>query len=183
MKRLICLFLAVLILVGIAVYAWVDAGNYLLEHAAVKEQGVIVDSDALDALRECNGGSIPDICVHKDGTPYIICGAYSNLKVTDAESAVHSMTDLSGLMKFSDTRDSFEVTQINHVDGNVYYRLQRYYDQYPVYGQEFVITTDTEGNILSLSSGYATITDWTSEILIMEEEARTIAAVLLIRWL
>lgn len=176
MKRLICLFLTVIILVCIAGNAWMDAGRFLSEQEPTKNQGAVIDAAALDALREYNGGSVPDISVREDGVPYIIHGAYTDRKVTDEESAVASMADLSGLMNFSDTKDSFEATQVNRIDNNVYYRLQRCYGQYPVYGQEFIVTTDDTGNILSLSSGYSPITDCADKILITEEQAKTIAA-------
>jgi len=176
MKRLICLFLAIILLVGIAATAWMDAGKRLFEQTEEKSEESALDTDALQALREFNDGSVPVISVREDGTPYIIFGSYSDQKVTDAESAIQSMNDLSDLMNFSDTIDSFEVTRTNQVDENVYYRLQRYHDQYPVYGQEFVISTDEAGNILSLSSGNTTITEWASEILVTEDDARNVAS-------
>jgi len=175
MKRLICLFLVLILLVGIAGNAWLNAGKFLSGQVSVGNRGVMADAETLDALREYNDGIVPDISTREDGTPYVIYGSYSNSKVTDEESAVASMSDLSDLMGFSDANDSFESTQVNHVDGNVYYRLQRYYGQYPVYGQDFVVTTDAEGNIMSLSSAYARITTCADDILIPEEQAKAVA--------
>ena len=116
--------------------------------------------EELEAIKELNNGVLPDITIdEEDYIPSFIDGAYSDDTVTDFESAIASLEDVKYLMGIADAAEEFVGDQKNEFEGTNYYRLQQMYGEYVVYGKDLVVTTDAEGNVLSLSGDYDPIYD------------------------
>jgi len=107
-----------------------------------------------------NNGELPDMYITKnDYVPGFIDGMYSDVVVTDYDSAIDSLYDIKELMLFDDPSEQFEGASIMENEFSYYYRLQQLYEGLRVYGNQLIVTTDLSGNIRTLSGSYDVIYD------------------------
>ena len=100
---------------------------------------------------------------------------YTDRKITDAQSAIDSLSDVADLLDISDVDNEFELKSQTSIGGINYYRLSQVYRGIPVYGQEIVVIADDDGMAEGLTSSYRTITNLDVSATISEYEAKEIA--------
>jgi len=111
-------------------------------------------------LQYINNGVIPDIYASEDSCiPRFINGKYSDVIVTDEESAIESLCDIKSIMFFKDPYEEFELIQVTETENTIHYRLQQLYNGLNVYGKQLIVTTDLSGNIRSLNGNYTVLYD------------------------
>ncbi len=129
--------------------AWRD-GDYAEIFNKQKEE--------LDELKKLNDGKLPEIILNKDTyMPMFILGTYSDVIVTDFDSAIESLKDVENIMEFQNVEEEYVGISTFTFEDTTQYRLQQMYDGYVVYGQQLVITTDETGKVTSLSGDYVMI--------------------------
>ena len=86
-------------------------------------------------------------------------GDFTDVTVTDNDSAINAVKSASDNLEMSDTAYDLKVTNVSKFDGETYYRMQQCYDGVPVYGKEVVLTVDGSGKPIALTSNMAKITE------------------------
>ncbi len=81
---------------------------------------------------------------------------FTDIKVTDNESAIRAVESVSGDLGLNDS-SQLKVADATTFDGETYYRLQQYYKGAPIYGRDVVLVAAADGTALSLSSNMAKI--------------------------
>ncbi len=114
--------------------------------------------EELNAIETLNGGVMPEISINTNSfLPSFISGSYSSQTVTNFDSALSSLNDVSSLMGFENLSQEFSEAGTNTFNGVTQYRLQQTYAGYPVFGKQMVVTTDSVGNTTALSGSYAPV--------------------------
>lgn len=140
------------------------------------EDSISERSQELLDIANINDGVLPDIYLAEDDNlPQFIAGKYSEILVTDFDSAIKSLNDIKNIMSV-DTRSSFSGVEINERNGVVFYKLQQMYDNYIVYGKQVIVATDVNGNITSLSADYDSIGNIETNPTVSESIARETAS-------
>ena len=102
-------------------------------------------------------GTIEQITYVKDenGRVKFVDGRFSDVKVEEGLSAFWALESLKDVLGFEVSSKEFIETHISKNEGLAHYRFQQYYNGVEVYGNNLVLTTDADGNVLS-TSGYYT---------------------------
>lgn len=77
---------------------------------------------------------------------------FTDVLVTDEKSALEAIASVANVIGIENVDDELKISSINTVDNDTYYRFQQYYNNIPVYGRNIVVSADTEGHVLSLTS-------------------------------
>lgn len=129
-----------------------------------------------DRMAEINGGVMPVMYLdEEDDIPCFISGKYSDIKVTDYESAIYSLEDITYIMEIDWENISFNGVSIKTYGDRVYYRLQQMYKGLEVSGKGLIVITDTEGNIVTLSGDFDPIYDMDASVIVDEQDAQKAA--------
>lgn len=129
-----------------------------------------------DRMAEINGGVMPVMYLdEEDDIPCFIAGKYSDIKVTDYESAIRSLEDITYIMEIDWENISFQDVSIKTYGDRVYYRLQQMYKGLEVSGKSLIVITDTEGNIVTLSGDFDPIYDMDTSVIVDEQDAQKAA--------
>lgn len=106
-----------------------------------------------------------------------LTGNFTNIAVTDGESAIAAAQDASAMLGFENAAD--ELTSKNTtVSGEyTYYRLQQNYQGIPVYGRTFVVAADAQGNARGITANASdTDTSVSLEASLTQEQAEASVA-------
>ena len=117
-------------------------------------QSVILE---LEKIKNLNNGNLPEITYdERNGTVSFIDGTYSDMVVTDFNSAAQSLNDIKSLMGFNNPYENFRKKALTQDEqyGVNHYKLQQHYKNIPVYANEVIVTTDSKGNIVCFSGKY-----------------------------
>lgn len=130
----------------------------------------------LDAMKELNGGQLPEIALDAGSyQPSFIIGSYSDQTVDSFESAVQSLSSIQNLMGIGNARSEYSNAGSTTFEGTTQYRMQQTYGNHNVYGQQLVVTTDENGQTTSLSGGYTSVGDlFNSDVNITRDAAAQI---------
>jgi LPXTG-motif cell wall-anchored protein len=115
--------------------------------------------DEIANLSELNGGEVPYSLSDDNGTPNYIDGKFSDKSVNSAGEAIKALNDIHYSMGFENAEQEFEKVysdsvEIPNQEVTNFYRLQQTYHNIPVYGYQLIVSTDTSGNIESLTGHY-----------------------------
>lgn len=111
----------------------------------------------LEKIKNLNNGNLPEITYdERNGTVSFIDGTYSDMVVTDFNSAAESLNDIKSLMGFNNPYENFRKKALTQDEeyGVNHYKLQQHYKNIPVYANEVIVTTDSKGNIVCFSGKY-----------------------------
>ncbi len=134
-------------------------------------------NEELSAIAEQNDGELPEIYLDaKSSIPQAILGNYSNTIVTGYDSAIESLADIQNLMLIDSPVETFTGLETSVHNNTNFYKIQQMYKGIPVYGKELIITTDKEGNILSLTGDYTPLHDVNIIPAVTAEEALSLAS-------
>lgn len=134
--------------------------------------------EELDNIRSLNGGTLPEIVLSNDTyTPSFILGTFSSTAVSDFDTAVEALNDVQNIMGIQDAAQEYtDAGATTMLDDTTQFRMQQTYNGYPVYGQQLVVTTDSEGTVTSLSGAHVEINStFDSTICLSVNEAAMIA--------
>lgn len=82
---------------------------------------------------------------------------FTESKVTDEKSALKAVEDIAPEIGITDVEKELKVASVNTVGGDKYYRMQQYYEGYPVYGRTVVLAANGDGQTSALTSNTKTI--------------------------
>ena len=92
--------------------------------------------------------------IDNEGVPTHISGKYSEVLVTDEETALKSLEDVKQMMKIKDITNEFYLKNKIVSSGVTYFELQQKYDEIDVLGGELTISVDDKGNVLGINGNY-----------------------------
>ena len=84
---------------------------------------------------------------------------FTSVKVTDGNSAIEAAKSASDSLDMGDTAYDLVLADVSTYDGDTYYRLQQTINGVPVYGREVIVTADSSGNAISLTSNMAKVSE------------------------
>ena len=82
---------------------------------------------------------------------------FSDIKITDANSALEAISDVKGSLGLIDVNKELKLESENTIDGNTYYRFQQYYNEIPVYGNSVIVLADKSSNASALTSNFSVV--------------------------
>ena len=128
-------------------------------------------------IAELNGGEVPYAACDNNGVPNYIDGKFSDKIVDSAENAIEALNDIHHIMGFENAKQEFEedysqMVSLGETTG--FYRLQQVYHNIPVYGYNLVVSTNSSGEIASLSGHYLSDLDVDTQPAINVEAAKGI---------
>ena len=86
---------------------------------------------------------------------YIVLDAgFTDILITDEQSAIEAVDSVSDILGIDNAENELQVSSVNTIDGDTFYRLQQYYNDIPVYGKSINMAVDTDGQALGLTSNY-----------------------------
>ena len=94
--------------------------------------------------------SIVSICFQKDDPTandlqLPIVGKFTDKKITDGQSAIQAVQEVADDLGLENAADELTVKREDTVGELTYYRLQQNYKGIPVYGSDFIVITDENG--------------------------------------
>ncbi len=95
-----------------------------------------------------------NISYSEKGIPKFIDGSYTNKKVTNSKEALKSLNELKMQMKFKNAEEEFSLLTEETISNITYYKFKQIFKEIPVFNHNLIISTDSNGNILSLSGYY-----------------------------
>ncbi len=100
-----------------------------------------------------------------------LTGKFSNVRVTDGDSAILAAQDAAGILGLENAADELTVKNITSTDAGNFYRLQQMYQGIPVYGRTFVVAADADGNTRSLTFNASDMSGLATEPSVTQEQA------------
>ena len=94
--------------------------------------------------------SIISVCFRKNdpeqgGLQLPIVGKFTNKKITDGRSAIKAVQEIADDLGLENATDELTVKREDTVGELTYYRLQQNYKGIPVYGSDFIVIADENG--------------------------------------
>lgn len=106
--------------------------------------------------------------------PTLITGKYTSLKVNDENEAIMAIEEVKNIFGIQNPKEEYKISnEIEIINSNVY-RMQQYYKEIPVLGNQMIITTDKDGNIKTLNGKYEKLDNFDITYSIDQEEAISI---------
>lgn len=133
----------------------------------------------LDKIKDLNNGELPEMTYNSDdGTVQFIDDTYSNVTVTDFDSAIKSLKDIKHLMCIDNVTESFKGEDLvtDETYGVNHYKLKQCYNDIPVYANEVIVTTDLNGKTICFTGGYTGNIDIDTKPQISEQQALNIVS-------
>lgn len=96
---------------------------------------------------------------------------FTDRSITDEASAREAIRDVSDRLGITSVQEELGPADRSEVLGDTYYSFQQMYQGIPVYGRNVVVSADTDGNTLMLSSGYSAVDGLDTVPKISEEKA------------
>lgn len=128
-------------------------------------------------IASINSNSVPYATCDDNGVPNYIDGKYSKKTVKSAAEAIDSLNDIHHIMQFDNAKQEFKEVHSESVDlgkTTKFYRLQQYYHNVPVYGYQLIVSTNSAGEIETLSGHYYPDVNVNTTPSISMEQAKTI---------
>ena len=108
-----------------------------------------------------------------------IDGCYTSMTVESPREAAYSLNSVRTLLGVDDPLEEFAWITTSSDGEQANYRLQQIHRGVPVYGREIVITTDLDGNVLSLNDGYLANLDVETESRVSVADAESLLVTLI----
>lgn len=126
----------------------------------------------LENIKKINGGILPEIIMDEEyNIPSFIYGKYSNDIVKTGQDAINSLNDVKYLFSIDNPTEEFECVDNYDILDTISFRLQQYYDGIKVEQGEIIVTTDLDGNIISINGAYIPLKFELPEVNISENQA------------
>ena len=108
--------------------------------------------------------SIVSICFQKDDPTandlqLPIVGKFTDKKITDGQSAIQAVQEVADDLGLENAADELTVKREDTVGELTYYRLQQNYKGIPVYGSDFVVIADENGDAKGVTGNANDIND------------------------
>ncbi len=84
---------------------------------------------------------------------------FTDVLITDEKSAIEAVASVGDILGIKDAKTELEVTSINRVGNDCYYKLQQYYNGIEVYGNSISLAVDKDGQALGMISVFESIYD------------------------
>lgn len=111
-------------------------------------------------------GSAPD-----NSEPFVLLSAgFTDRKIADQTSALAAIGDVADMLGVEDVNTEFAQCKIDTVFGNTYYRFRQMYQGIPVYGRCVIVTADSSGDSMALSSNYVAVRDINATASVAQQE-------------
>ena len=116
-----------------------------------------------------------EVEIKNDGTVRSIDGKFSNILVTDEDSALNSLYGVKNLLGMTDPKSELVLDRIyeSKIAGYKSYFFNQVYNDIPVYGHSVTVVARNNGEILSLDSNYINISDISTTTNWSENEVKT----------
>ena len=88
----------------------------------------------------------------------ILDGSFTQIKVTDEKSAIKAVQEGAEQLGLSNAAEELTLSNMNSVDDLTYYRLRQNYQGYPVYGKDFVLVVNSDGDVSGMTANCFDIT-------------------------
>lgn len=105
-----------------------------------------------------SSSSSSDSALDNAGKFKAVTEAFTDIEITDEESAISAAQEAAADMGFQNAADELVATDISEVNGRGYYRLQQMYDGIPVFGRTFVVAADSSNTALDATANAMDIT-------------------------
>lgn len=100
---------------------------------------------------------------------------FTDVLVTDEISAIEAVKSAANELSITDEKNNLSVVSSNETDSGATYKLQQYYDSYPVYKATATLSVDENGNITELTSYFKEINKYSStKAILSSDEVREI---------
>ena len=145
-----------------------ELGDYFLSEILPDENiiynaSLVTEEYTLSDIQDLNSDSIygVDIKTNDEGYIYSIDGKFSDVLVTDEESALNALYGVKNLLGMSNPKRELLLDYIYESDIADYnsYFFNEYYDNIPVYGRNVTVVARENGETLSLDSNYLDISN------------------------
>ncbi len=113
-------------------------------------QAQVHDNSVAD-LTKLNNGTTPDIVYKNNSKLSFLSGKYTDLLVTDETTALMSVNALKTLGGYDNVEAKF-LKQRTNTNGDTYYYFNQTYSGAKVYGANFIVGADSDGNTISFTS-------------------------------
>ncbi len=77
---------------------------------------------------------------------------FTDVKIIDNESALKAVNSISSQLGLANATEELKVTYSTNVGETTYYRMQQYYQGFPVYGRTVALSANDSGNATALTS-------------------------------
>ncbi len=99
-------------------------------------------------------GDESDPIGYVDGDFVQLAPGFTDVKVTDEDSALEALDDVAPALEIEDTEDQLEPAESSNALDTVYYRYSQTYEGIPVYGRGITVGADENGEAVLLTSNY-----------------------------
>lgn len=106
---------------------------------------------------------------------YLQVFEYTDIRVSDKNSAYQALRDMQAQIGFSDAENEFAEPVISETPYYTFYRFDQMYGGYPVYGRSVILGTNTNGEVNIVSGNYIPLEGVELEVIVTEAEAMKIA--------
>lgn len=101
--------------------------------------------------------------IYEGSKSYItLSSGFTDVLVTDENSAIEVIKDAADELGITDDKNDLSVVSSSETDSGKTYKIQQYYDGYPVYEATAVLCVDTNGNATELTSHFKEIKKYSS---------------------
>ena len=101
--------------------------------------------------------------IYEGSKSYITLSSdFTDVLVTDENSAIEAVKSAANELGITDEKNNLSVVSSNETDSGATYKLQQYYDGYPVYKATATLSVDTSGNVTELTSYFKEIKKYKS---------------------
>lgn len=108
---------------------------------------------------------------YMDGDYLQLNGGFTDVKVTDEDSALDALDDVASALGIEDVGEQLSLSQTNEALDTTFYRYAQMYEGIPVYGRSVAMGADENGETTALTSNYLPISDVDTDPKITEDEA------------
>lgn len=111
---------------------------------------------ALTGVIQLDGllGGEGDLIGYVDGDFVQLTSGFTDVKVTDEDSALEALDDVAPALGVEDTEDQLEPAESSNALDTTYYRYSQTYEGIPVYGRGITMGADENGEAVLLTSNY-----------------------------
>lgn len=79
--------------------------------------------------------------------------------VTSTDTLLTALADIAPALGISDVHAELQEDRVDTIDNTTYYRLQQYYENYPVYGRTVIVSADADGTTDALIANTTQVDD------------------------
>lgn len=82
---------------------------------------------------------------------------FTDVKITNETTAIEAVASVADMLGVKDTENELEVSRVDSLDGDKFYRISQKFKDFPVYGRSIVVSADENGNATALTSNYVPV--------------------------